>query len=1454
MYGLYYWGIPAAVNLPERVNLIEKILSEQTGMNIKLEKPNLKMGYLPSFKINADEIYILNDDNSKALDIKNSFIDIKILPLIFNCISINKFSADKIDANLVYDGDFKLGQYNINDLPKSKQTLNRASIYLNDYNINLEDKLQHKTVFLDGQYLNMDKFINNKQLILSTIAELYTGQKKSSIKADLNFKLPITNITNNQFKISGHIVNIDLSDFSEYIKTLSENKIQSTSGLINITADTDNNNISTDTILKDIFIKNEDTETSIKCDDKLEIKGNFSTINNGINIHDLKIKGKDINIYTQGQITKLNSKLPHLDIITGVTKSKAESILALLPPSPDLDPDIDLYTLKKAGFWGDASAYLEIKGKADYPSVTGNVLINNAYMVRPIPNSDKATIKLAFTGDKFNLDVRVPTSPTQTVWVKGPINLDKDRTADLNITSTDNVDLKTAQIVLNPLHKALRFDLGPVPIMDIQGKGGINLRVTGTKKNPHAWGKFFFNSATVSFLDIKETEIKNGSGELNFDNQNTVFKSNTANLNGKPISITGTCSLYGDMNFDVKSDGQDLGKLIRTVQISPMLKDIQTLISNFKSASGQVNVKLNLKGHVPDVNDIVFNKNLFAKGTLELLSDTINLRDIPISVSKVNGIINFNNLNTDFDLSSWLKNSNIKIYGKTDNDNCNIVMQSDKFNLKDGIDAINFDIPFKSDLASVNSSFTAKYTGKIDKIEYDKINIKGKLYSNIDSKSNIIVNQNSDFELNNSNFKLSDLKGTLKNNPYSLNLRVSKLFSQNPVINGSGKIYAFDLTTLNDKYIQNLLPKEISDIEFLSGNPEISFRAKNNNINIYTVLNNINLIYKPLESKITVNSGNILLQNTTLHLNKINALIDNMPVFADGKVYSINKKNPNLNLYTNLKPNQEFFDKIFNKKSIYPIKLKGDMIVTSKITGNLDNINTKSTIDINENSTLYYMGATVGDINNPVKITVDSNYSPNKIKINGLQYDKMIMSQNNKPFINTQLNASGTLTLLSDNNVGFNNFKIKTQNPTDAKIFNIIFRKPFMKQGVFTSDLTLNGTSIVPRILGTLNITSIDIPFFDSTIRDINLNFKNDKIYVTSKGTVLTNDVLLEAIIQNKLQAPYIVDNLKLKLADLDINKITDTLNDIEAESARNLSSSQQSAPFDISQFVIKKGEIYADKIKVRNINADNFKTNLRVTNKNIVEADKFKFDIAEGSVLGKLSYNLKNKNAALNLSLNNANSSVMSEALFDLKGQVYGSIDGNFELSCKSADKKCLETLSGFGNFKIANGRMPKLGSLEYLLKAGNLFKSGFTTLSINSLIDLVTPLKTGDFKSISGDIHLTDGIADSINIYSSGNDLNMYMNGNYNLSNSIAKMNIYGSLSKNITTVSGKIKNASLNTLFNTIPGVSDSTEKLLLQTEISKIPNLKDATDIYRIFAVDIEGNINGSDYVRSFRWVK
>ena len=102
-------------------------------------------------------------------------------------------------------------------------------------------------------------------------------------------------------------------------------------------------------------------------------------------------------------------------------------------------------------------------------------------------------------------------------------------------------------------------------------------------------------------------------------------------------------------------------------------------------------------------------------------------------------------------------------------------------------------------------------------------------------------------------------------------------------------------------------------------------------------------------------------------------------------------------------------------------------------------------------------------------------------------------------------------------------------------------------------------------------------------------------------------------------------------------------------------------------------------------------------------------------------------------------------------------------------------------------------------------------------------------------------------------GKDLSLFLNGSYNLETYIAKMEVYGTLSTNLTSVFGKLKNLSLNTLLNTIPFLKNTELSPEVEAKIDKIPKYPDAT-ISRIFAVLIDGDINGFTYVKSFKWVK
>ena len=485
----------------------------------------------------------------------------------------------------------------------------------------------------------------------------------------------------------------------------------------------------------------------------------------------------------------------------------------------------------------------------------------------------------------------------------------------------------------------------------------------------------------------------------------------------------------------------------------------------------------------------------------------------------------------------------------------------------------------------------------------------------------------------------------------------------------------------------------------------------------------------------------------------------------------------------------------------------------------------------------------------------DTILASDSIRINSLKYNQIITSQNKKTSVQNQLYASGNIKLLKDKILKFNNFKIKTLEPTNARIFNILLKKPTIKQGLFTSDLTINGTSVAPMVLGNLKITGIDIPFWDTTIRDIDVDFKNDYIMLNSRGSILTNDITLLAQIVNNPAPPYIIENVTLDADALDLNMLMEKLDDINTDRLRSKQlQNDMTLTFSPEQVIIKDGQIKADKIIIKKAQATDFNSTLHLGEDHVLNVDNFEFNLANGTVNGNIKSDLSTMGMNGSMSIKNADAQIISENFFDMPGQMYGLVTGDLNVACKgSTSTDCVKTLSGDGHFDVTDGRMPKLGSLEYLLKAANLVTGGVTGLSINGIIDLITPLKTGNFEKISGDIKVKDGVATDIDVYSSGKELNMYLTGKYDIPSLVADMEVYGSLSKNFSTVIGKIGNMSLNRLLNKIPGININEINPKTTSNINKIPNFdKDST--LRVFRAEIFGDINGSNYVKSFKWIK
>lgn len=1419
------------------VTIFCRNISHNTIYNIEIKNPKAYFSIKPTLDFRSEKITFSIDNKNFKSELENFKLNLRLLPLITGHVHINNIEASDLKFSTLLEKNFELDKDFFNKIENTKFKIDGINIQ------NFETQFFEKNIKTPIVYSGKD-FVykrSNRFIKLHVDSSLKVNEKKSI--ANLNLYLPKNNdLKKTVFEIE--LSNLEISPLKNYLIHYLPKDLKELNGEISVNV----TNGALITHLKNIGIIMNDSSKSIIFPELLTLQSVFNISKHAILIDNLDIQSKNIHTIVKGKIYNYFGKtMPSVDLNVLVKNAKVEDVIKMLPPFQT--EEFDIYSLKKYRFYGDSIANLNIKGRLPEPDINGDVYLSNGILTKPIPNTVKgATFKLKFTGKHINFDVEVPAGKTERVWVKGTEELYNIKYSDFTVKSTQNVDLHVAQSVVNPLHEILNFIVGPLPIMEINGLGNIDILVKGNRKNPHIWGVMNFKNSDAKFIEIPDFKLTNSNSSLNFNNQDMTFVSKTGKVNNKDFSINGTCNVNGKFDFNVETKNQPTEALYKAIQTATLIPDIQKTIPKLDKIKGLTDFNIKVYGSIKDIKDLKINKNLFTKGNIELKNNNFTSQNI--SIENTNGNISFENTNIDAQIKAFIAELPLSINAKIKNNIADLILDIPKLNP-------NFlitDLETRSMQYLPYISVYGKYKGNINEIEYDKLNINSKVLGSTQI-SKVKFLPEGEIVIANNNIIAKGIKGYISNpqNGFLANLRVTEAFSPKATTDGTLKIKTPDLTLFNEILSSDILPKNIrnysKDFEFTKGAIDLNCKISNNKLNLYTDLSGISFIYLPYELPFEIINGNLSAKNNTLKLNKINLLADNMPVLVDGDIKDIFDKQ-NFNLYFNSKPQQEFIDKYINKNQIYPIKIKGDIVYWVKLKGIPSNYDLKARVDMSKNSSIYHFGATVGDIENDIVLSQESKIlNNNNVKIKEFSYDKLIDSQNGKKTELNLLKAKGGVEILKDDLI-FEDLIIKTNHPTDARIFNIIFRKPNIKEGQFTSDLKFNGNLTNPRIIGNFHIFETNIPFFDTSMKNIELVFKDKIIEFESKGDILGNDVIFNGILKNNLVKPYRVEKALLQTKNLNLNNI---VNKIKIAEVDNNQTFEPLENFELADLITKNFKLKADNIILRNISASNFEATTSLNEKGLFSVDNFHFNIAQGSLEGKYTYNLNNDKMSINLKADEISANDITWALFDLNNQIYGDMTGTVNLTCNGADfNKCMETLAGNSIFNVKNGKMPKLGSLEYLLKASNLVKGGFTGISLNNVIDLITPLKTGEFSDIYGSVRIKDGIAQNIEITSKGKDLSLFIGGTYNFATSMAEMEVLGLLSRKISTMFGPIGNLSINSVFNAIPGVDLTKDSPILE-RINKIPGIELSEKAYRKFIAEIKGNINGDDYVTSFKWI-
>ncbi len=1428
-----FWILVLPLIFTETAPKICDIISNKTNYLIELDEPKLRLSILPTAVVKAGRLKITQKESNNYTIVNNSYLKFRLFPFLSGKIHINKFQADGIIVNTDLEKNVELDRDFFKNLKNVK--IKCDEIRLGEFMISFWQKNIKTPVIYTGKDIFYKR--NGRYIKINYDSKVDINNSVSSAK--INLFLPRNNDVNKS-ALDIKISNLNLSPLGDYLKQYLPNDFAALKGVINVNVDKSGLNAD----LNNCAVIMKDRAKSMIFPEKLNIKSQFNLTSKLIDFESVSINSSGIHVTMDGRITNyLEAPLTMLNLNVQLLESKVEDIAALLPPI--VVEEFNVYKLKQNKFWGRTIGNFSIKGDIKEPNINGDVFIDKVILNSPIKNAGTATIKLNFTGKYLNYDVNVPAGGPERVWVKGGVELYNVKYADMRIWSTKNVDLALAEEKILPIHEVLNFVIGPVPIMDVKGKGNIDIIVKGNRENPHVWGVLNFYNVETYFNEMKDLVLKDAEAVLSFNDKNAVFTTKKGNVNGRPFAINGVCNLEGKFDFDVKSSGQEISNLYKALKNSTMVAEIHEILPEIDSCSGLADLNLKVYGAVKYIEDLKYNKNFSTKGTLKFLGNSFSMQGV--TIKNTQGTLEIDGLDAKADITSFIGKSKLTAKAVIKNKIAELLVNFPNFNINDIMPA-----QFRNDMSNIYLNVDAKYKGKINEIEYNKLKFNAKILGC--SESNKLKLTNGEIKLDNDKLELNEIKGGMEDSVFNINLAAENISSKQPKINGNIQAKSFDLSLINIfsnyPFVPDELRKQLNLIKFNKGEKiNINSRINNSKINAYTDLGGIEFIYVPLNLPIRIINGSLIMRSNNLRLNKINLLADEMPILVDGEIYDIFSKQ-NFDLYFNSKPKQEFIDKYINKNQIYPIKIKGDIVYSLRAKGVLNNFDVKANADMAKDSTVYYLGATVGDVENAINLKLDAKVLKQYIlKIKEFSYDKIISSQGGHDTRLNMLKSKGGIEVFKDDLV-FDNLYIKTQNPTDARIFNIIFRKPNIKQGQFTSDLKFNGSLSNPKLSGSFHIFETNIPFLDTTMKNITLVFKDKTVELSSIGEILGNDITVKGVMKNKLTPPYYIEEAELKTKLLDLNYIIDKLKLSQVDNYQTFESFEG---FDLASVVINKLNLEADSIHLRNLIAERFTAAASLNSKGILNVEKFRFNIANGTLDGKFNYNLLNNKTGIKLKAKDIDANDLSIALFDLNNQLYGDLTGDINLSCNGTNfGNCMKTLNGHMGFNVSDGRMPKLGSLEYLLKAGNLIKGGFTGISINSIVDIITPLKTGEFSSIRGDMKIKDGVSDNLEISTSGDDLSLYISGKLNFSTAEAEMEVLGLLSKKISTMFGPIGNLSLNTLFNAIPGVDLSKDTVVLE-KINKIPGIELSSKAYRKFIAEIKGNINGEDYVTSFSWV-
>ena len=698
-----------------------------------------------------------------------------------------------------------------------------------------------------------------------------------------------------------------------------------------------------------------------------------------------------------------------------------------------------------------------------------------------------------------------------------------------------------------------------------------------------------------------------------------------------------------------------------------------------------------------------------------------------------------------------------------------------------GIDA---DFNINSDLKKVSSTGYLKINPS--KFIYGLYNVVvDNITADVDLMNNDIVIKKAGFSIFGHPLKLS---GSISSDSYTdLKLVADKLSVK-------GLIAAFGQIAL--------LKDNSFDSGTLSVNATVKGKLKQLNPIVNANLNNLNVLNKPSNTRVTLKdslieilcdnkalTGNIDLDSLKVKLPTASISVPKTKIVMDSN--DINIKNSYLLLNNSKIDISGIVEDYLTDKLNISILAKGDVLASDIM----------AFIPTDMRSMFPYAGKL------PLQISVSGNEKTQDVSID------------------LTANKSNYVTLAD---IDFLKNK-KTKMHTDVKITNDDLT--FLNSGIWANDdKVANLSGGISKLYSEpdLNI-SISVP---QTMSFPIWGMKNSNISAYGNISVLGN--MTNPIIKGSVNA-----------SDISIKDMDFSISDLVAN-------------FDGP---ILNGKATARSFKFGGIIADNISSDFSLVDYDDFCLNNIVATAFSGKINGNISYSIQDAITGVDLTGETLNSTDAINGAVGIKNALTGLLDFNAKLSMQGVtDKDIIKSMKGNVSFNINDGRFMGIGRLENLVAAQNVSSNSILKAAISSLSYLSTIQETNKFKSISGDMIFSNGVANISNIKVAGPLMSYFVSGTYNILPNSANLVILGRLEAKVVSCLGVLGDLSAEKLLSNIPKLGALTSSIFKQLtsdpaseNIALIPALTGGSNTYKDFKVIFNGPVESTSSVRSFKWL-